>query len=62
MNQYKIISYSKVWNSTIVSAESFEDALKVFNGDKIQPMTTEEIAHWSPEITKIEMHHRAQED
>jgi hypothetical protein len=62
MNEYRIVSYSKVWDSTIVQAESFEEALKVFNGDIVRPMETEEIAHWSPEITKIEMHHRAKED
>ena len=52
--EYRIVSYSKVWNSTVVKAESFEEALQVFNGDIVRPMETEEIAHWSPEITKIE--------
>ena len=61
MNEYRIVSYSKLWNSTLVQAESFEEALKVFSGDIVRPMETEEIAHWSPEITRIE-HYGPAED
>lgn len=61
MNKYRIVSYSKVWNATIVDAESFEEALKVFNGDIVQPMETEEIAHWAPEMTRIELYHSREE-
>ena len=45
----------------MVEAESFEEALKVFNGDIVRPMETEEIAHWAPEITKIESYGPAEE-
>ena len=53
--EYRIVSCTKIWHSTIIQdAGSFEEALEIFRGDKIGCMDTEEIAHWSPEVTKIE--------
>ena len=60
--EYRIVSCTKIWHSTIIQdAGSFEEALEIFRGDKIGCMDTEEIAHWSPEVTKIERNGTAED-